>query len=72
MDNYKGITFAKGYNKSFAEFKDEFASKHIFNAIHPKQREAELKKAYNIAIQNNGNVKGTTSKSEKSNEPKHK
>ena len=70
MDNYKGITFAKGYNKSFAEFKDEFASTHIFKDIHPKEREAELKKAYKIAT--DGNVKGTTSKSEKSNEPKHK
>lgn len=72
MDNYKGITFAKGYNKSFAEFKEEFASIHIFKNIHPKEREAELKKAYNIAIKNNGNVKTTTSKSAKSNEPKHK
>lgn len=71
MSSYKGITFAKGYNKSFAEFKDEFASTHIFKNIHPKDREAELKKAYKVAIKNNGNVKGTTSKSEKSNEPEH-
>lgn len=30
MNNYKGITFAEGYNKSFADFKKEFASTHIF------------------------------------------
>ena len=72
MDNYKGITFAKGYNKSFAEFKDEFASTHIFKSIHPKQREAELRKAFKIATKNNGNVKTTTAESEKSNEPEHK
>lgn len=65
MSNYKGITFAKGYNKSFAEFKNEFASTHIFNNIHPKQREAELKKAYKIATRH-GNIKATTSKSEES------
>lgn len=67
MGSYKGITFAKGYNKPFAEFKEEFASTHIFKNIHPKQREAALKDAYKIAT--NGNVKGTTAKSEKSNRP---
>lgn len=69
MRSYKGITFAKGYNKSFAEFKEEFASTHVFKEIHPKDREAELKNAYKIAT--NGNIKGTTPKSEKPIEPKH-
>lgn len=49
MPNYKGIEFAKGYNKPFSEFKDEFGSTHVFNAIHPIEREQELKKAYQIA-----------------------
>lgn len=53
MAKYKGITFAKGYNRSFAEFKDEFGSTHVFKNIHPKDREQELKKAYKIAISEN-------------------
>lgn len=71
MKNFKGITFAKDYNKSFAEFKKEFASTHVFKNIHPKEREAELKKAYKIAT-SNGNAKGTTAKSKESNEPQNK
>lgn len=50
MSSYKGITFAKGYNKSFADFKEEFGSTHIFNEMHPEVREKELEKAYEIAI----------------------
>lgn len=61
---YKGITFAKGYNKSFAEFKKEFGSTHVFNDIHPKHREKELKKAFKIAT--DGDTSTTTTKSEKS------
>jgi len=72
MGSYKGITFAKGYNKSFAEFKSEFASTHVFKNIHPKEREAAFKEAYKIATKDNGNVKTTTAKSKKPNEPKHK
>lgn len=49
MDTYPGIEFAKGYNKSFAEFKVEFGSNHIFNKFPEKQREQELKKAHKIA-----------------------
>lgn len=49
MANYKGITFAKGYDRSFAEFKEEFSSTEIFKSLYPKQREVELKKAYKIA-----------------------
>ena len=49
MEGYKGIVFAKGYNKSFADFKKEFASTHVFKEIPSDQREAELKKAYKIA-----------------------
>lgn len=57
MEGYKGIIFAKGYNKSFADFKKEFASTHVFKEIPSDQREAELKKAYKIAT--NGNLKAS-------------
>ncbi len=60
---YKGITFAKGYNKSFAEFKEEFCSTYIFKNMHPTERAKELKKAYKIAT--NGNTSTTTEKSKK-------
>ena len=51
MNSYKGmITFAEGYNKSFAEFKEEFGSTHVFKNMHPNEREKELKKAYDIAV----------------------
>jgi hypothetical protein len=49
MPVYLGIEFAKDYNKSFAEFKEEFGSNHIFNEFPPKQREQELNAAYKIA-----------------------
>ena len=71
MGSYKGITFSKGYNKSFAEFKDEFASTHIFKNIQPKKREAALKEAYKIATKDNGNTKGTAPKSQNTDESKH-
>lgn len=63
MRKYKGITFAEGYNKSFADFKEEFISTHIFNEMHPIEREKELQKAYNIAT--DGNIPRTTEKSKK-------
>lgn len=50
MPKYLGIEFAKGYNRSFAEFKDEFGSMHVFNDFHEKEIEQELKKAYEIAM----------------------
>ena len=49
MSEYRGIEFAKGYNKPFSEFKVEFGSNHIFNKFQPKEREQELKKAHKIA-----------------------
>lgn len=57
MKVYKGITFAEGYNKSFADFKNEFASTHVFKNIPSDQREAQLKEAYKIAIKGNGDSK---------------
>ena len=66
MANYKGvIEFAEGYNKSFADFKKEFGSTHVFKNMLPKVREQELKKAYKIAT--NGNSKRSTKKSAKPN-----
>lgn len=65
MRKYKGITFAEGYNKPFADFKEEFASTHVFKNIPENKREAELKKAYKIA--SDGNTKKPESKSEESN-----
>lgn len=61
MNSYKGITFAKDYNRSFAEFKEEFGSTHVFNNIYPEERERELKKAFKIAT--NGNPSRTTNES---------
>lgn len=55
---YKGIVFAEGYNKPFADFKNEFASTHVFKDIPSGEREAELKKAHKIAT--NGNISTTT------------
>jgi hypothetical protein len=88
MNKYKGIEFAKGYNKSFADFKIEFGSTHIFNNMYPDVREKELKKAYEIAINqsvNNkidvidaeiikpdGNITTTNGKSQKPNSRKGK
>lgn len=61
-NTYKGIEFAKDYNKSFAEFKEEFEQTHIFKNIPSAEREKALKEAHKIAI--NGNTSGPTSKSE--------
>jgi len=49
MASYKGISFAKGYNRSFANFKAEFESTHVFKVVPHKKRDSELKKAYKIA-----------------------
>ncbi len=63
MASYKGIEFAKGYNKSFAGFKKEFASTHVFNKMSEEQKEEALKEAYKIAT--DGNI----SKSKKKSKP---
>ena len=66
MASYKGIIFPKGYNRPFEEFKDLYASNHIFNEIPHKSREAELKIAYKIATKNGDNIR-TTAKSKETN-----
>lgn len=53
MNSYNGITLAKGYNKSFADFKEEFSSIHIFKNMHPEKREKELEKTYNVLVSSN-------------------
>lgn len=70
MKHYKGITFAKGYNKSFANFKKEFGSVHIFIEMPSDEREKELKIAYEVAIEknkNHGHITGAAAKSKKNN-----
>lgn len=66
MGSYLGIEFAKDYNRSFAEFKDEFGSNHIFEKFEPKERAERLKEAYKIAT--DGNTKKSTEQSEKDNQ----
>lgn len=51
---YKGISFAKDYKKSFAEFEKEFGSNHFFKTIPHLDRAKELKKVYNNLIKHNG------------------
>ena len=53
MSSYKGIEFAKGYNKPFADFKKEFSSTHIFNKLPEDNLKEELEKAYKIATDGN-------------------
>ena len=75
---HKGITFAKGYNRSFADFKVEFGKTHIFMAISAKKRNAEMKKVHTKVLKetekwsaldkkdSNGNSKGSITKSKNS------
>lgn len=49
MNTYLGIEFAEDFKMSFAEFKEVFGSKHLFNDFQPEEREQEIKKAFEIA-----------------------
>ena len=75
---YKGITFAEGYDKPFADFKKEFASTHVFKNIPSAEREAALKEAHKIATSKpkaekpNGNTSGTISESQEVNKDESK
>lgn len=60
---YKGIRFAKDYNKSFADFKNEFGSTHIFKEIPHLERDKELRKVYDGLIKHNGKLSDSTKKS---------
>lgn len=55
MGVFEGIEFAKDYNKSFAEFKEEFGSTHVFKKYLPKVRERKLKDAYKEATEKSKN-----------------
>lgn len=46
---YKGITFEENYSRTFEQFKAEFENTWVFKGIEPKERLAELKKAFKIA-----------------------
>ena len=48
------IEFPNDYNKSFAEFKEDFANNWVFLAIPTDKRQEELRKAYKIATSTNG------------------
>jgi len=75
---YKGITFAEGYNRSFANFKEEFGKTHIFMAIPENKRNAEMKKVHAKVLRetkkwsasdkkdSNGNSKGSAAKGKNS------
>lgn len=62
MAGYKGIKFAKGYDRPFADFKVEFGSNWIFMAIPEKKRNAELKKVHKMVLKETNDVKKQTPK----------
>ena len=43
---YKGITFAEGWSGTFEQFKEQFENTHVFKALEPKQKLAEMKKVF--------------------------
>jgi len=61
---YGKIEFANDYNRSFAEFKEDFADNWVFLAIPIEKRQEELKKAYKIATSNNGQFPNSIKESE--------
>lgn len=62
---YKGIIFAKDYNKSLAEFEKDFGSNHIFNEIPSLERAKEIKKVHAELIKHNGKFLDSSDKGEK-------
>lgn len=44
---YKGITFAEGWNGTFDQFKEQFENTHVFKSLEDKVRLAEMKKVFN-------------------------
>lgn len=43
---YKGITFAEGWSGTFEQFKEQFENTHVFKALEPKEKLAEMKKVF--------------------------
>ena len=64
-NSYKSIEFAEGYNRPFADFKQEFENVKVFRDMRPKERLKELKVAHKIAT--HGNTSSTVRKSKKAN-----
>ena len=62
-NTWKGITFAAGYNKSFAEFKAEFEQMQDFKDIPSDALDQALKEAHQIAIKGNGDTKRAVTES---------
>ncbi|HEX8576977.1 MAG TPA: hypothetical protein VF677_11850 [Flavobacterium sp.] len=62
-NTWKGITFAEGYNKSFAEFKVEFEQMQDFKDIPSAELDEVLKEAHRIAIKGNGDTKRSVTES---------
>lgn len=60
---YKGIEFAKGYNKTLNEFIEEFGDTHVFKNMRPEDREIAFVEAHKIAT--DGNLKGVQAESGK-------
>ena len=49
-NQYKGITFEENYSRTFDQFQKEFENTHVFKTIPPKERLAELKKAFSCGL----------------------
>ena len=67
---YGKITFAKDYDRSFAEFKEDFADNHVFLAIPRDKVDAEYVKAYKIAVPSSNHVPEGVIMIEETNEKK--
>ncbi|WP_445453090.1 hypothetical protein [Flavobacterium sp. 25HG05S-40] len=50
---YKGITFAEGWNGTFEQFQAEFSMTHVFRSIEAKERSSEMKKLFKDLIEHN-------------------
>ena len=56
-NQYKGITFAENYNRTFEQFKLEFENTWVFKGFPEKERLSELKKAFKIATKKVTDIK---------------
>tara|TARA_R110002096_G_scaffold36129_3_gene101303 strand:+ start:2221 stop:2442 length:222 start_codon:yes stop_codon:yes gene_type:complete len=55
MYRYKGISFAKGFKMSLANFKKTYASDSSFLEVPHLERDAELERVWNEVSKKNGN-----------------
>lgn len=49
---YKGIEFQDNWTGNFEDFKNQFEDTHVFKAIEPVKRLAEMKKVFNQLVKN--------------------